>query len=439
MTELIFSFDTEDFTSNTAADSIRDEARILREEGVRGCFLMVGLLARSLEKWQRDDVIEELKHHEVGLHSYGHTLHPTINEYTDVEDFSVAYNLVMKEETLANELVKRVAKRDRLYAACPPGNQKNYVAMYAYRDMGIPIYTDTLCDTADGDGAYYCNIYQIRYTFMMESLLFKECSDDDLKQVLDELALKKRAVIFTHPNNVLFSQAWDEQFYKYNRTEFDCWVEGERRPIEDSMRFYENFRRLVRMVKNDKRFKITTYSEIAERLESEPERRVTVDDVPEIRRRIEERLYPISSPLNLSLSDIFYSCVDLLCGKKVHKCEKVYGLLYQPYAITEPLTVHAGAIRDSAKSLSYGFIPEKVKVAGVDLGPADWLRAALAILSGEESYTIMPKENMPSLDAFPRLDTISFKGGWMQSDEFMDNYVSDRLRLQSWTMRFPEI
>ena len=38
MTELIFSFDTEDFTSNEAADAIYREAEILREEGVRGCF-----------------------------------------------------------------------------------------------------------------------------------------------------------------------------------------------------------------------------------------------------------------------------------------------------------------------------------------------------------------------------------------------------------------
>ena len=47
-TELIFSFDTEDFTSNTAADAILTEAEILREEGVRGCFCLVGFLADQL-------------------------------------------------------------------------------------------------------------------------------------------------------------------------------------------------------------------------------------------------------------------------------------------------------------------------------------------------------------------------------------------------------
>ena len=38
-TKVIFSFDTEDFTSNESANAIYTEAEILREEGVRGLFL----------------------------------------------------------------------------------------------------------------------------------------------------------------------------------------------------------------------------------------------------------------------------------------------------------------------------------------------------------------------------------------------------------------
>ena len=48
-TKVIFSFDTEDFTSNESANAIYTEAEILREEGVRGCFCLVGLLAQQLE------------------------------------------------------------------------------------------------------------------------------------------------------------------------------------------------------------------------------------------------------------------------------------------------------------------------------------------------------------------------------------------------------
>jgi len=72
-TDLIFSFDTEDFTSNVAADAIYHEAEILRNTGIRGCFCVVGLLAQQLRAWGRNDVIDALSHHEIATHSWGHS------------------------------------------------------------------------------------------------------------------------------------------------------------------------------------------------------------------------------------------------------------------------------------------------------------------------------------------------------------------------------
>ena len=97
MTDIIFSFDTEDFTSNRAADAILEEAQLFTEEGVRGCFCLVGLLAEQLVNWGRTDVLDALKNHEINSHTYGHTLHPMINEYTfrlHIK-FSTAINLFL--------------------------------------------------------------------------------------------------------------------------------------------------------------------------------------------------------------------------------------------------------------------------------------------------------------------------------------------------------
>ena len=117
MTDIILSFDTEDFTSNEAADAIYREAEILREEGVKGCFCLVGLLAKQLENWGRTDVLEALKHHEVASHSYGHTLHPTINEYTDIEDFEEAKKEVIRQETKAVQMICHATGVEKMYAA----------------------------------------------------------------------------------------------------------------------------------------------------------------------------------------------------------------------------------------------------------------------------------------------------------------------------------
>jgi len=75
-------------------------------------------------------------------------------------------------------------------------------------------------------------------------------------------------------------------------------------------------------------------------------------------------------------------------------------------------------------------------VGGVKLGPGDWLRAALEVLQGKTEVVLQPGPQLPSLDEVPMIRECYFKGEWMQSDEFEDRYLSKRLKLQSWTMRF---
>ena len=97
MTKIVFSFDVEDYVNPHAADGILYCAEILRKTGIRGCFNIVARLAQALVKWGRTDIIEALKYHELDLHSLAHSYHPTINEYTDLEDYEAA-----KAESLAN-------------------------------------------------------------------------------------------------------------------------------------------------------------------------------------------------------------------------------------------------------------------------------------------------------------------------------------------------
>ncbi len=439
MTDIVFSFDTEDFTSNTAANAILREAEILRKHGVKGCFCLVGLLAKQLINWGRSDVIEALRHHEIGLHTYGHTLHPMINEYTDIADFDTARSEVIRRETEALRLIKEAMGTDKVYAAVPPGNSKSYAAMYAYADMGIPIYADTFCDPENGSGSWYCNIFHIDYAYCCEQDFFN-CDESTLKNVLDRLAGRKRAVIYTHPNASLFDEWWDILNYdKENLCEFGKWKECRRRPQEQSEHFYKNLERIVELIKNDSRFRIVTYRDIARELADCPPRVITRADLFEIKESLSRELFPVTAPDSFSLSDIFYACVDLLNGSREHTCQKVYGLLSEPFGISGSITVSAEEIKKSAESIRTGtFIPEKITVGGKELGPADWLRAALDILCGKAESTVFPSSQLPCLDILPAVRDCSFKGTWRHSDKFEDKYLSDRLRLQSWTMRFPK-
>ena len=439
MTDIIFSFDTEDFTSNRAANAIYREAKILEEEGIRGCFCLVGLLAEQLVKWGRDDVLEALSHHEINSHTYGHTLHPMINEYTDIEDVNEAIDRVVKEEGKAVEMIKKATGVDEIYAAVPPGNQKSYAAMYGYHKMGIPIYADTFCDTVDGEGTYYCNIYHLAYYEAMEC--FFDGDEKDIATLVERVAKRKRAVVYTHPNSAVSIGCWDILNYdKENLVPFGEFLQCPEQPPERTEKFYNNIRTFVRMIKNDPRFRITTYKEITEELKKEGERVVKIEDVPEISRKLNESFENIRTPVSLSISDIMLACRDFLLGKKEHKCADVYGFLSTPYAISEKVTLLASDITESAKEIKDGeFLPAQIKVGDTVIGPADWLFAALCVLQGENEVTIEPREQLPSLDIIPETRDAYFKGTWRHSDSFEDKYLSDRLRLQAWTLRFAKL
>ncbi|MBE6650087.1 MAG: hypothetical protein E7613_02120 [Ruminococcaceae bacterium] len=436
MTDIIFSFDTEDFTSNTAANAIYREAEILRREGVRGGFCIVGLLAKHLVEWGREDVLEALKYHDIGLHTLGHSLHPTINEYTDIESFDDAHTEFLRQEREAAEYVKKATGRYPIFG-CPPGNQKTYVGMYGYSDMDIPIYADTYCDTVDGEGTFYCNIYQTQYTFTLEKFL-QDDSDEFMRNALDDLAKYKRAILFTHPNIAIFSEFWDILNYKEkNLCEFGKWKEGKKRPEEETERYYKSIERFIKMIKADGRFNITSYSAVAEAVRSEEMRVVKKADIPFIKESLEKNFFPIREPMSLSVSDIFLACVDFLKGKDEHVCGKVYGFLDTPLGVTDEVTLSAADVKKAAETLDVsGFLPEKIKVGGTDVGPADFLRAALQVLCGEEYARIKPDEQLPSLDILPKVKNVNFKSWIIVGDDFKDNYLSKRLKLQIWTLRF---
>ena len=79
----------------------------------------------------------------------------------------------------------------------------------------------------------------------------------------------------------------------------------------------------------------------------------------------------------------------------------------------------------------------RIGIGGKTIGPADWLLAAYEVLCGAETVMVEAgREQLPSLDRLPLARDLSLKGTWIHSDSFEDNWLSDRLRWQSWTMRF---
>src|SRR3990172_8970078 len=103
MGQVLLTFDTEDFISENSVSSLRMLLLRLRKHGFKALFFLTGHIAEQLKG--EDEVIHLLEEHEIGYHSSSHSVHPTIFEFTDVEDYEEAYkNAILRETSHINPL-----------------------------------------------------------------------------------------------------------------------------------------------------------------------------------------------------------------------------------------------------------------------------------------------------------------------------------------------
>lgn len=437
MTDIIFSFDTEDYVNPKGADGIIRASKMIREAGYTPCQNIVAWLAEALVKWDRQDVIDEIKKCEITTHTLKHSYHPTINEYTDIEDYDEAMRRFRAEEDKAVEIIKGVFGNESISSGCPPGESLSYVGYYGYADMGIPVYDGgAVFDAVKCRPVSVCNILDLRYSFGLDT--FIDDTKEDILDMIEKMAELDVCVIYHHPAKNTITDFTDAQNFNRENKEEKDWVLSEPLPEEKVKRFEENLAFFLDKIKNDKRFNGTTYSEIIKKYPTY--RVIKPQHLAEIKKQLDEEFFPVTTPESLSISDILLACRDFLLGKSEHICEKVYGFLYAPYAIPHPVKVTAEAMKESASQIpDNAFLPTEIMVGDKKLGPADWLRAALIILSGEEEAVVVPDKWQIDLNEFPRLRDLSLKGSWIHMESYEDKYTTDRLRLQSWTIRLPKL
>ena len=138
------------------------------------------------------------------------------------------------------------------------------------------------------------------------------------------------------------------------------------------------------------------------------------------------------------MADVFQAAVRFLKGEQTAQPSRVFGFLSRPVGVSSPVEVSAADLRLAAERIDLStFIPPSIAVGDVEIGPADFLIAALEVLSaGAEKVTVTPREQLGDLDGFATLRDFKPRGGWILSSDFRDDYVSDRLRWQFWTLRY---
>lgn len=444
-TEVLFFFDTEDYTKDKSNDAIRDIAKIFSAEGIKGNFAMVGYLCQRLVEFKRWDVLEALKPHLVGNQTLYHSRHPDICEMSDLADYGAAYRAVMRDEAKSVGMIEATLGKPCL-CAVPPGNSKTYVAMYAYAELGIPFYCDTVVsDPFHYGDLWYANLRHMQYDYTMERLIpgwEDQCEKKtDWDERFDSWAKRPRLCLYMHPNTAVYTDFWDlPPFYHGNIRPWGEWGSVPERKAADTEEYYRRLKAFLKRIKADPRFRITDLQELYARQRRRTP--ITAKEIPVIRQRLSERLTCIDDPASWSVSDCFQAAVRLLRGETSYDPGLVYGFLEKPQGVTQPTTVLRADLEAAAKTLDLGtFIPPTIRVGQKTLGPADFLFAALETLeTGSESVTVQPRDQMGpwggrgGLGELPKFSMVK-PSRWIHTYEFKDAYLSDRLRLQLWTLR----
>ena len=439
-TKVLFFFDTEDFTSDESNDAIRDIANILHGEGVRGQFAMAGQLGRFLLEKKRTDVIAALKHHLVGSHTLYHSKHPNIAEYGDIEDYDAAYRRTWEEEKLGFELLENALGQRSTWCSVFPGNANSYVGLYVHSKLGSLFFggnTDSFT-FREREAAWFVNQFHLPYykALHLESFIPPK-KMVNLPRALDTLSSREIVTLYMHPHMALFKKHWDSfNFNPRDPVEWGKWRTPPKRDKMDVAIYYDRLRTLVRALVEDPRFEVTD----CERLQASFAKRktISVEKIPAIRRSLLERLGPVESLW--CVSDVFQAVVKLLRGEKSHVPGYVYGFLKPPVGVKAAKKVKSAYLKAAAAKIDLStFIPHEIDVGGTLIGPADFLFAALEFLeTGADEINVEPRDQLgPIHQLNPSLATYNMKGGWpLYEDSFEDRYLTARLRLQLWTLRY---
>lgn len=453
-TKVMLFFDTEDYTCDRSNDAIRDIANLLTSEGVRGNFNIAGFLGTRIVELRRTDVIEALKPHVIGTQTLYHSRHPNIAELGDDPSYERAYRRTMADEAKGIGMLDAAFGENRCVFQCPPGNSVSAVACDVYSDLGIQFSAGYGFTGASGGslyslmigrpgnetlGLWYFNQYHLPYylPFHLESMLptgGRACPD--FKAALDKIAQYDFAGLYMHPHMAVKLAHWDGPNYrKGNLVKWREWNQVKDRDPSDTAIYYERLRAFIRAAKADDRIEITD----VEALKATLKPRVTIakTDIPMLRKALLDDFGCIREPASWCVADVFQAAVRFLRGESEAVPAKAYGFLSRPRGVKAPTTVSAADLRAAAATLDLGtFIPAEIDVGAVKIGPADFLFAALEVLeTGAESVTVRPREQLGSFKLVPGLEEMKISGKWIHPDTFKDEHLSERMRLQLWTLR----
>jgi peptidoglycan/xylan/chitin deacetylase (PgdA/CDA1 family) len=220
MGQVILTFDTEDFASENSIRFLHSLLSCLEKHKLKALFFVTGHMAERLKAYP--EITNLLEEHEIGYHSSGHSVHPTIFEFTDVKSYKEAYKVALARETShINPLTGQIEGKGGISAVRLLSHNKEIVAYRAPGFCWSPPHSEALRDLGlRFDFSTIIASLPVSYkglTFYPYPALREWHGRlSDYRMVLSSAFRRRVTVVAIHPSLFVSQNPWDSIYHEGN-------------------------------------------------------------------------------------------------------------------------------------------------------------------------------------------------------------------------------
>jgi len=282
--------DVEDPIDPISDDAAKTCADTLWEVGVPGTFMVVGEKARKLVERQRQDVVDSLNRHSVGLHSDMHSIHPVVLEYLEGLSWEDGVEEAVRREGRGVEAIRAAFGREPC-AWGGPGNIWGPQITEACRRLGIPAVVYALTRLRNHDVHRFLGVLHYPHGLCMSDTdySFRDKLTERLAWLEGEFLGRAAAgvewteIFLGHPTRIYHEEFWDIPNFAGGRLPpAEAWVMTERKSPTHLAQALSNFRYAVERIGELPGIDIIGLDEANSRYGSATPEPVTEEEIAEV-------------------------------------------------------------------------------------------------------------------------------------------------------------
>lgn len=253
MPELFLTFDIEDFINEISMRILFRIVKDLERHRLRALFFITGQMAEKLIGFPT--IVNLLHEQEIGYHSSGHSVHPAVFKFTDVNSYEKAYKVSIQRETShVDPFTGKMKGRGGIYALEDLFPQKRISSFRAPGLCWIPPHLEALRSL----GIKYDFSAKFSKAVEYKDIVFYPYPTRLAKSsILASILKRQTIVIMMHPHLWGTQRSWDSIYFESNPVNLVTQLTRKSEDIQESLFYYDLFLKRIKDMDRSNLLEIT--------------------------------------------------------------------------------------------------------------------------------------------------------------------------------------